>query len=740
MRTTPRRIVSLLVIFSFVLGLTVTVSATVDVAPAYAQRVGSIELVNQVAAIKPGRPFTMNMLVQGGTNEHLVSAKVFSPVTSRSEFRLQTNGFAEFGEAVRSFEPTAVRNLRSGQSVSLSVIVLEWSTSDSPDADADLYLAQPGVYPIVVTLAAPDGTQQDELLTYLVVTPRGQQCVIDPPEESEDSNGTTEETGEATTAEQRADCLNPLRVNITMPIQAAPALQADQTNSLGDADIDRMTTVIDVLASRPSMDLTMAVVPESVVALQRDAEFAPLLDQLSIATADREVLRQPYVVVDEEGWRDARLVRNYGRLLRAGDRVLQREIEVGNISSTTFLDSNATPDTVSMLAKSGYTNFVIAENRLDELQGDAFPLSVTQTFEIADESGTAYPAAASDLDLAQHFGSNDNTILDAHNFIADLAVLWFDQPAITRGVVVRPPSDWDVDDAVLTLALSGITATPIFRAVDLEMFFDEVSALPNTGQSSSQPDIEPSEIRMRELAPSGDTENLVDFAQRLGRAEETLVSYEEILGGRTPDTAPLRELLLIAGSRGFGPSQRLDYLEAVADEVETVADRIIGPEDTLVSITAREADIPVTFENELATAARVTLSVSSDKLEFPDGATQSVVLEPGRNDLTIAVKSRSSGDARLRINVLSPDGTIQLTQPSNIVVRSTVFSGLGLIILVAALIVLALWWLQQHRTELRRRKELEGENDPGIDDVVDRRQSDRRSSERRNDDTEAAAT
>ncbi len=726
----PLRVVVLVLLLAIITTMTAAINAPV----AEAQRVGSIELVNQVAAIKPGRPFTINMLMQGGTNEHVISASVFQPVTSRSEFQLQLSGFSEFGEPVRAFDPTPVKNLRSGQSVSLSVIVLEWSTTDNPNAEADLFLETPGVYPVVITLAAPNGSQQDELLTYLVVTPRGQQCVIDLPETDEGTASTAVATDDDT-------CLNPLRVNVTMPVQAAPALQPDQTNEISDSDLERMTTIVDILASRPSMDLTIAVVPESIVALQREAQYGPLLNQLSVATGDREILRQPFVTVDEEAWRDARLSRNYGRLVRAGDRILQREIESGKIATTGFLDSNATPQTMTMFARNGFDNFVVADSQLAQLQGDAFPLTVTQQFQIDDSEGTSHPAAASDVALAQHFGANENAILDAHNFIADLAVLWFDQPAITRGVIVRPPSDWDVDDAVLTLTLSGITATPIFRAVDLEMFFDEVSALPSTGQSSSQPDAPPSEVRGRELAPSGGTENLVSFAQQLERAEATLVSYEEILGGRTPDTAPLRDLLLIAGSRGFGPTDRLDYLNAVSDEVETIADRIIGPEDTLISITAREADIPLTFENELATPANVTLRLSSDKLEFPDGATQTVVLEPGRTDLTVAIKSRSSGDARLRVNVLSPDGSIQLADPSDIVVRSTVFSGLGLIILVAALIVLALWWLQQHRAQRKERNRSDHSHDDSEGRAAaesgddDRRGHDRRSTDRRADDT-----
>ncbi len=703
-----RRLVSVLGVF-----VLLAVSLTPGTAAA-SQRAGSIELVNQVAAIKPGRQFTMNLLMQGGSNDHLISASVFAPVANRDEFALQIRGFAEFGEPLFTLDPVAVQKVRSGRTAgTLSLIVLEISTSDNPNSKADLLIEQPGVYPVIVTLADPDGSQQDELLTYLVIAPRGQQCPIveagdpatdppdtDPPDtnppDTDPASGDGAVEPESSPRRTPRDCVNPLRVNITLPLQASPALQPDQSSFVSESDRTQMRTIVDVIASRPSMDLTIAVVPESVVALESNIDDIDLLTQLSVATAQREVLRLPYVNVDEEGWRRANIEEVYTKLLRAGDRVLERDLGVGSIVTAAYLDSDADPNTLAMLATQGYDRFLVADTQLSPLPPAMFPFPVTQQFEIIDADGKRQPTAAVDTALGQHFGANDNEILDAHNFIAELALLWFDQPDITRGVVVRPSREWDVDDNVLTLALSGITATPIFRAVSLEMYFDEVSVLPSAGHEASKVGKVPRAVR-RELVPTGAPEDLVDFANRYAQTEATLESYEEIVGGRTPESAPLRELLLVAGARGVDFRDRLDYLQAVDDAVDDVARLISGPGENLVSITAREANIPFSIVSELAGDAQVVLRLSSNKLEFPDGPQQSVVLSPGRNDLTVGVKSRSSGDANLRISVMSPDGSIQLAAPSTIVVRSTVFSGLGLLILVAALIILAIWWLQQFR-------------------------------------------
>jgi hypothetical protein len=53
--------------------------------------------------------------------------------------------------------------------------------------------------------------------------------------------------------------------------------------------------------------------------------------------------------------------------------------------------------------------------------------------------------------------------------------------------------------------------------------------------------------------------------------------------------------------------------------------------------------------------------------------------------------------------LLTPDGDAPLAPPMTLTVRSTALSGLGILVTIAAALVLAAWWLQHLRTKRRRR-------------------------------------
>ena len=265
-----------------------------------------------------------------------------------------------------------------------------------------------------------------------------------------------------------------------------------------------------------------------------------------------------------------------------------------------------------MLANAGYSEFVVSDRLLEPLPSATFPFTSTNQFLLEDDQGELHPAAALDSELSQHFGANDNPILDAYYFVADLASLWFDQPSAARGVIVRPSADWDFDPSVLNVALSGIKAMPITKATTLDNFFEQVDELNSEGQRSTAE----AEPMVRTLAPAADPESLTDYRARLQQSQGLLSSYERLFGGRTAVSAPLRELLLVSGSRDHTTLDQFAYLQAVDDSMDSVRRAITGPPPQVVSITARTADIPLTVESELDTPAQVVVRFTSDKLEF----------------------------------------------------------------------------------------------------------------------------
>ena len=97
---------------------------------------------------------------------------------------------------------------------------------------------------------------------------------------------------------------------------------------------------------------------------------------------------------------------------------------------------------------------------------------------------------------------------------------------------------------------------------------------------------------------------------------------------------------------------------------------------------------------------------SDGRLEFPEGDVLPAVLSSGTNRITIPVRARTSGDARLQITVRSPDAA-QLLQleSAHLMVRTTSLPGAGVLLFGGALAVLAIWWIRAVRVRSGRPKE-----------------------------------
>ena len=90
------------------------------------------------------------------------------------------------------------------------------------------------------------------------------------------------------------------------------------------------------------------------------------------------------------------------------------------------------------------------------------------------------------------------------------------------------------------------------------------------------------------------------------------------------------------------------------------------------------------------------LEVASDKLQFPGGATRTLVLTRRNTTAQIRVATQGSGTFPLRVVLKTTDGRVILAE-SRFTVQSTAVSGVGVFLSVAALLVLGGWWIRHNR-------------------------------------------
>ena len=131
-------------------------------------------------------------------------------------------------------------------------------------------------------------------------------------------------------------------------------------------------------------------------------------------------------------------------------------------------------------------------------------------------------------------------------------------------------------------------------------------------------------------------------------------------------------------------------LAAIGTSANDFLSRIRIPSSTTVTITSSRAEIPITFRNDTGQKVRVHVKLESDKLLFPDGNERDIELPPRSTTAKFTVETRSSGTFPVIITVTTA-GNIPI-QSTQLRVRSTFVSGVGIFLTVAAVLFLALWW------------------------------------------------
>jgi hypothetical protein len=305
-------------------------------------------------------------------------------------------------------------------------------------------------------------------------------------------------------------------------------------------------------------------------------------------------------------------------------------------------------------------------------------------------------------------------VLNANQTLADLAVLSFDQPVLKRGAVLTLPDFGDTPKPYLDALLDALAnqpstdsgVKPIMTPMNLDSLFSFIEpAGQNGGRGSDDgvPGPEPTLVRTWTSKPPA---SLGNYPTQLSLARNSLSGYESMLvdlPDRDQRLAPLERLLSISGDASLDPTRRQQYLDAAVAFINAQAKGIEVPDQQRVTLTSSEAQVPVEVDNNLDHPVRVQVSLSSDKIDFLDQATFTTTLQPGSNRLSIPVRAKSSGLFPVTITVGSTDGVLPMSS-NRIPIRSTAFSGLGLVLTIAAGLFLALWWARHYRTARRSKR------------------------------------
>jgi hypothetical protein len=640
---------------------------------------GSLRVDTQTSWVTPPQPFDVTVAASSSLppDQLVLYEAVYDAVRTRSEFALTlADVFARrpFYTATTPYDQVpAAANSSNDKLLHLPV---------NDPSGVGVSLSAPGVYPVQFQLRDLNGDVLAKVTTHLL-----------------DVNPASSETTR-------------LRVSWVIPFHAPPTMQPNGSWKVDPATSSRLSTLVDALTADPSVASVPVVLqptPETVDAL---AVSPAVEDRSTIATlasavepgSGREMVSGPYVPVNLPGLLGGGMGAEVDAQVQRGTTTLATNLAATPVTRTWVSQDPLDTTTLDNLVARGVTRVVVPEQSLVPIN---LTLTLTQPFQLATGSATMQ-AAQGDSALAAYF-SDQRSVLAAHRLLADLDVLWNDKPQEPRSVVILTPRSWAPNAEMIQVILNGLATSPILQPVTLDGVFS-VPAATSTGLSGVRGPL----VRSLAITPASDAPPLPRTQVFITRVN--INALQTVLPAGHPLIDSADRQLLVAEAAELTASQRDALLAGLARQIGNQTAQFRLPPNRTITLTARQARIPITVENDALFPAKLDLVVKSQNLQFGGSSsdTQRVALELTHKFTTeeFTVRTRTSGVFGMTVQLVAPNGT-PISAVSHFTIRSTAASGVGIILSVGAALFLIVWWVRNARSGRRAKRLVPAADDEG---------------------------
>ena len=335
-------------------------------------------------------------------------------------------------------------------------------------------------------------------------------------------------------------------------------------------------------------------------------------------------------------------------------------------------DADLTPGALGRLREGGVEQLVVPEASLAPLDTRAFPDSPTEPFKVLTDTGIPTPAWQIDDRLQAAFTRTADPVLGANQLLAELALTSFELNGAQGGVVLSPPDDWRPSLTFLGSCSTGWAEQSRRHDHDRGSALRPVPPAGSNGAASYGPAIGASTSSERSADPSRPS--------GLPTAAATRTSCWRATGpwsGRGASGCDPSSTISTCPGRRPVVQPRLGLFPLITNRLNRQFTRVTTPRREKVTLTARDADFPLTLQSRLGYPVNVVVDLqASNRLSFPDGNRIQKRLVGERTRVKLRVRAPVSGDTPLQVTVRSPDGNVVLAQ-SSYTVRSTAVSGVG---------------------------------------------------------------
>jgi len=635
-----------------------TVPARAAPAASTTAAVPTITLDGAPAWVAPGADLQLRVGLTGVTPGLVLRVSAHPAITSRTAFSdtLAGNGDTRLLDHV-SFAVAFLPRAAHGQ----TIVPIGLQSPDKPRDSQRLNVEHSGVYPLTISLSPANSDPIASLNTWLVV------------------------------AEQ------PIAARLAFAwvwqLVGTPLTSTNRATVQAAIDpggrLDRAAQAVDEAGPVP---ISLVLGPETfetwAALAAHDRAAATGLARVRAALAgesNRQVMATPFVPLDVPSLEAAGNAGSVVPDLRAGSDSVESVLGVVPDPRTVLIDP-VDAGALTIARDAFAQRFVLLETAVVPV---AHVLTPARPFGLS-SNGRVYSVASSNDFVDQLLVAPGSRAERAQRFLAGLSLIALEAPSSPRGIVVATPQNWNPDPALIGIVLSGLHDNPFVNATTLDGYF--AAAPPDTDDNGAPivTTLEPIHARPPTIT-----------AGQLADARQSLASFQSLVGPDDPRVIEGAHAILIAPSSALDSATAANELRGI-DRAASQFLSSISTSGRSITLTSRTARIPISFINGTGQRVRVNVHLASTKLTFPAGADQTIELPPHNTTLRFLVEARTSGTFTMRVTLTTADDRFTIGT-TLITVRSTVFSSIGVLLTVGALVFLAVWW-GNHIWRSRRRR------------------------------------
>ena len=627
-----------------------------------------IQLMAQTPWVAGANMFDLDLSLNGAPPGSRVEVEVYDQLITRSSFDAAASGHLYDSVFYRQSE--AVSALPPGSSGGTLVALPINKSSSGAGVFPTVQVAETGVFPVKVTLTGPDGSSVgNPLITFLT---HAQEAV---------SQGH----------------FAPFSAAVVVPFSSTPVVDGqNQLQAPSRSEAARLNQLATALEADSDVRASVLASPITLASLAAGSSNDDVSALTALGGSPQggliQVLPSTYSPVSVGDLASAGAGGEVDQQLNAGAQELSAVFGGTPDPSTWVVNGPLDGTTLQTLLAHHVTRVIVPDSDLSAITTQ-YGLTFAQSTYL-NYGGQQIQVYAADAGLTKDFTRGYPPVLAANVLLAEMAMIYTEYPGVVRAVVAMPPSGWTVSPTFMSTLLGGLHDNPLISSVTASGIF---SAVPG-------PDV----TRILSDTQAGPTSGGAALAAASGlisSARTNLNALAAVLPDQVTMLHQLANELLIAESESLGSAQRFNMLASIVNVAGKATDDVSLPPSSTITLTSTKGQIPITM---LATGnlhPRVQLQLISGKLIFrkfkpangscevpyPQVEVCTISLMSLDTTVKVPVETRSSGVFSLLVKLYSPDGSRLLAHEQD-TVRSTAVSGVAIVLIGIALVMLVLWW------------------------------------------------